>query len=101
MSSFAYLKNLPVDYVKIDGNFVRDLARDPIDRAMVEAINQVGHVMGLRTIAEFVESDDILAQLREIGVDYVQGYAIAMPQPIATLAAAGLVPRSGGTDARV
>jgi len=100
MSSFAYLKNLPVDYVKIDGNFVRDLARDPIDRAMVEAINQVGHVMGLRTIAEFVENDDILAELREIGVDYVQGYAIAMPQPIATLVAAGNVPESDGPTAR-
>ncbi|MEJ2645222.1 MAG: EAL domain-containing protein [Gammaproteobacteria bacterium] len=86
MSSFAYLKKLPVDFIKIDGNFVRDMARDPIDRAMVEAINQVGHVIGLQTIAEFVENDEILAQLREIGVDYAQGYGIARPQPVETLA---------------
>ena len=74
MLSFAYLKSLPVDFLKIDGNFVRDRVRDPIDRAMVEAINQVGHVMGIRTIAEFVENDEILQHLREIGVDYAQGY---------------------------
>jgi Amt family ammonium transporter len=97
MSSFAYLKNLPVDYLKIDGNFVRDMARDPIDRAMVAAIHQVGSVMGIRTIAEYVENGEILAALREIGVDYVQGYGIARPQPLADVlrtsaahAAAGL-----------
>lgn len=85
MSSFAYLKNLPVDFLKIDGNFVRDLVRDPIDRAMVAAINQVGHVMGIRTIAEFVEDDEILEQLQHIGVDYAQGYGIAAPQLLETL----------------
>lgn len=88
MSSFAYLKNLPVDYLKIDGNFVRDLVRDPIDRAMVEAINQVGHVMGIRTIAEFVESEEILQHLRDIGVDYAQGYGIARPQALSSLSLA-------------
>lgn len=81
LSSFAYLKNLEVDYLKIDGGFVRDIATDPIDRAMVEAINSVGHVMRIRTIAEFVENQDILAVLRELGVDYAQGYGIARPQP--------------------
>jgi EAL domain-containing protein (putative c-di-GMP-specific phosphodiesterase class I) len=80
MSSFAYLKNLPVDFLKIDGNFVRDVATDPVDRAMVQAIHQVGHVMQIQTIAEHVESEQILAVLREIGVDYAQGYGIARPQ---------------------
>ena len=80
MSSFPYLKNLPVDFLKIDGNFVRDMARDPIDRAMVAAIHQVGNVMGICTIAEFVEDEEILAALRDIGVNYAQGYGIARPQ---------------------
>jgi diguanylate cyclase (GGDEF)-like protein/PAS domain S-box-containing protein len=83
MSSFAYLKHLPVDYVKIDGGFVKDLADDPIDRAMVEAINNVGHVMGKQTIAEFVDSERVMAVLREIGVDYAQGYGVAKPRPFA------------------
>ena len=81
MSSFAYLKHLPVDFLKIDGAFVKDMATDPIDAAMVEAINRIGHVMGKRTIAEFVESEDVLAALRRIGVDYAQGYGIAKPAP--------------------
>ncbi len=79
MSSFAYLKNLPVDYLKIDGNFVKDIVSDPIDSAMVECINRIGHVIGIRTIAEFVENDVILAKLRELGVDFAQGYGIAQP----------------------
>jgi diguanylate cyclase (GGDEF)-like protein/PAS domain S-box-containing protein len=83
MSSFAYLKHLPVDFLKIDGGFVKDMADDPIDRAMVEAINSVGHVMGKRTIAEFVDSDRVMAALREIGVDYAQGYGVAKPRPFA------------------
>jgi diguanylate cyclase (GGDEF)-like protein len=82
MSSFAYLKNLPVDFLKIDGYFVRDIVDDPVDHAMVRAINQVGQVMGIRTIAEFVENDAILALLRETGVDYAQGYGIARPAPL-------------------
>ena len=67
----------------LDGSFVRDMLEDPIDRAMVEVINHIGHVMGKLTIAEFVESEEILQALREIGVDYAQGYVIARPQPFA------------------
>lgn len=85
LSSFAYLKNLEVDYLKIDGGFVRDIATDEIDRAMVEAINNVGHVMQIRTIAEFVENREILAVLRTLGVDYAQGYGIAKPRPFLAL----------------
>jgi diguanylate cyclase (GGDEF)-like protein/PAS domain S-box-containing protein len=85
LSSFAYLKNLPVDYLKIDGSFVRDIRSDPIHRAMVESINQIGHVMGLMTIAEFVEDFPTLQILREIGVDNAQGYAIARPAPLTSV----------------
>ena len=81
MSSFAYLKHLPVDFLKIDGGFVKNMADDPIDRAMVEAINSVGHITGKQTIAEFVDSDRVIALLREIGVDYAQGYGVAKPRP--------------------
>jgi EAL domain-containing protein (putative c-di-GMP-specific phosphodiesterase class I) len=88
MSSFAYLKNLPVDYLKIDGNFVRDILSDAGDDAMVQAFNQIGHVMGLTTVAEFVESQAILDRLRVIGVDYAQGFGIARPQPVASFAVA-------------
>ncbi|POA21794.1 PAS domain S-box protein [Pseudomonas sp. FW300-N1A1] len=80
MSSFAYLKHLPVDFLKIDGSFVKDMLDDPINRAMVEVINHIGHVMGKRTIAEFVETPQIEQALLEIGVDYAQGYIIERPQ---------------------
>ncbi|CAI8752011.1 EAL domain-containing protein [Pseudomonas soli] len=80
MSSFAYLKHLPVDFLKIDGSFVKDMLDDPINRAMVEVINHIGHVMGKRTIAEFVETPLIEQALQEIGVDYAQGYLIERPQ---------------------
>jgi diguanylate cyclase (GGDEF)-like protein/PAS domain S-box-containing protein len=82
LSSFAYLKNLPVDYLKIDGMFVKDIFDDPIDHAMVKSINEIGHVMGMKTIAEFVESDEIKGMLREIGVNYAQGYGIGRPKPL-------------------
>ena len=82
MSSFAYLKKLPVDYLKIDGAFVKEIVTDNIDNAMVKSINEIGHVMGKKTIAEFVENDAILKKLEEIGVDYAQGYGIAVPLPL-------------------
>jgi diguanylate cyclase (GGDEF)-like protein/PAS domain S-box-containing protein len=81
LSSFMHLKHLPVDFLKIDGSFVRDMARDPVDAAMVEAINRIGHVMGIRTIAEAVENTAILERLRSMGVNYAQGTIIARPEP--------------------
>ena len=82
LSSYSYLRNLPVDFVKIDGVFVRDIATSPGDYAVVRSINEIGHYMGKKTIAEFVENDDILKNLREIGVDYAQGYAIERPHAL-------------------
>ena len=82
LSSFAYLKALPVDYLKIDGAFVKDIVNDEVDLAMVRSINDVAKIMGKRTIAEFVENDAILEKLREIGVDCAQGYGISRPAPI-------------------
>jgi diguanylate cyclase (GGDEF)-like protein/PAS domain S-box-containing protein len=79
LSSYAYLKDLPVDFLKIDGTFVKDIVDDKIDYAMVKSINEIGHVMGKKTIAEFVENDAILEKLREIGVDYAQGYGVDRP----------------------
>ncbi len=80
LSSFAYLKNLPVDYLKIDGMFVKGIVDDPIDHAMVKSINEIGHVMGMQTIAEFVENDEIKDMLTKIGINYAQGYAIGKPR---------------------
>jgi len=82
MSSFAYLKYLPVDYLKIDGTFVRDMANDEMDHAIVEAINRIAHILGMQTVAEFVEDAATLDRLRALGVDYAQGYHIARPEPI-------------------
>lgn len=82
MSSFVYLKNLPVDFLKIDGNFVVNIINNPVDKTMVEVINQLGHVMGIKTIAEYVESEEIRDCLIDIGVDMVQGYAISKPYPL-------------------
>ena len=81
LSSFGYLKNLPVDYLKIDGMFVKDIVDDPIDRAMVKSINDVGQVMGMQTIAEFVENDAIKSILTDIGVNFAQGYGLGKPMP--------------------
>ncbi len=81
LSSFAYLKTLPVDYLKIDGSFVRNIVDHEVDLAMVRSINDVGRVMGKATVAEFVEDDAILEKLREIGVDYAQGYGLGRPVP--------------------
>lgn len=82
MSSFGYLKNLPIDFIKIDGAFVRNLDSDAIDHAMVEAINNIGHVMGIKTIAEFVETEAVADELRRMGVDYAQGYWVGRPEPL-------------------
>ena len=80
MSSFAYLKNLPVDCLKIDGAFVKQLAKDPIQYSIVQAVNAVGQTMHMETIAEFVEDDDIIRGLCDIGVNYAQGYGIDQPR---------------------
>lgn len=85
LSSFAYLRNLPVDFLKIDGMFVKDIVDDLIDLAMVRSINEIGQLMGKKTIAEYVENEAILECLRSIGVDYAQGYGIARPRPLAEL----------------
>jgi EAL domain-containing protein (putative c-di-GMP-specific phosphodiesterase class I) len=82
LSSFSYLKNLPVDYLKLDGCFVKNMVNDSIDKSMVKAINHIGHTMNIKTIAEFVEDDETLRAVREIGVDYAQGFVIAKPLPI-------------------
>lgn len=85
LSSFAYLKNLPVNYLKIDGMFIKGIASKPVDFAMVKSINEIGQVMGMQTIAEFVENEAITARLEEIGVNYAQGYAIGKPAPLTEL----------------
>ncbi|WP_293133616.1 EAL domain-containing protein [Moritella sp.] len=82
LSSFAYLKNLPVNTLKIDGIFIKDILTNPIDAAMVKSINEIGHLMELKTIAEFVENDAIKQKVEAIGIDFAQGYGIGKPQPI-------------------
>jgi diguanylate cyclase (GGDEF)-like protein len=82
VSSYGYLKSLDVDYLKIDGSFVKNIATDEVSSAMVQSINQVGHTMGLKIIAEYVENDEIIGLLRDIGVDYGQGYGIDRPGPL-------------------
>ncbi|MDT8406515.1 MAG: EAL domain-containing protein [Methylococcales bacterium] len=82
LSSFAYLRNLPVDYLKIDGMFVKDIGTDPVDLAMVRSINEIGHLLGKQTIAEFVENAAIYQQLVDLGVDYAQGYYLGRPEPL-------------------
>jgi EAL domain-containing protein (putative c-di-GMP-specific phosphodiesterase class I) len=79
MSSYSYLKRLPVDYLKIDGSFVRDILNNPQDHAIVKSINETAHFMGKQTIAEYAESPEIITHLRNLGVDHVQGYALERP----------------------
>ena len=83
LSSFSYLKNLPVDFLKIDMEFVAEILDDPVSTVIVDAVNRVGHLMGLRTVAEGVENDAVKGRLTEMGIDYVQGYGVAMPRPLA------------------
>ena len=82
LSSFAYLKTFPVDYLKIDGALVKGIVQDPVAESMVAAVNQVGHVMGIKTVAEYVDNDEIKEKLRMIGVDYAQGFGIQKPLPL-------------------
>jgi EAL domain-containing protein (putative c-di-GMP-specific phosphodiesterase class I) len=85
MSSFTYLKNLPVDFLKIDGSFIRDIEKSSLDQSIVRAIHSVGRNMGIKTVAEYVETTSVLDRLREIGIDYAQGYAVARPLPLEDL----------------
>lgn len=82
LSSFSYLKNLPVDYLKIDGSLIKDIEKDNVNITMVKSIIHIGQSMGLETIAEYVETDGILNILRDLEIDYVQGYGIAKPVPL-------------------
>ena len=82
LSSFGYLKHFPVDYLKIDGSFVKEILHDPIDREMVRSINEIGHLTGKQTIAEFAENQEIINMLQSIGVDYAQGYGVSQPQRV-------------------
>lgn len=84
MSSFSYLRSLPVDYIKIDGQFVKTMLSNEIDRAIVDAVNTISHIAGIQTIAEYVENEDILQQLLDMKVDYAQGWAIQRPRPFAS-----------------
>ncbi len=85
LSSFSYLQNIPVDYLKIDGALVNDIDTNKINRAMVKSINEVSHIMGMKTICEFVENKEVEERLKELNVDYAQGYYYAKPVPIQTL----------------
>lgn len=82
MSSLAYLKNLPVDFLKIDGSFVKNMLDDPVDHATVDCFNRIGHVMNMKTIAEFVENELVIEKLQKLGIDYAQGYGIEQPKPL-------------------
>ncbi len=102
MSSFGYLKHLPVDFIKIDGSFVKDVSHDPVAVAMVRAINDVGHVMGKKTVGEFVDGEIVLNALREIGVDFAQGNWISPPVPFSASPTASTLPvRSEAVSARL
>jgi EAL domain-containing protein (putative c-di-GMP-specific phosphodiesterase class I) len=86
-SSFGYLKSLPVDFLKIDGQFIRNLVNDPLDQAAVRCFVEVARLVGMKTVAEFVDSEAALARLRDLGVDHAQGYLIHKPEPIDDLIA--------------
>ncbi len=85
LSSFSYLKHLPVDYLKIDGSFIRDITSSTADYGLVKTINEIGHFLGKETVAEFVETDEVLEQLREIGLDFAQGFGIERPRPLSEI----------------
>jgi len=85
LSSFHYLKTLPVDFLKIDGQFIGNVTTDAVDRSMVEAISQVGRALGISTIAEKVESPEVFAELTRLRVDFAQGYFLSRPAPVASV----------------
>lgn len=87
LSSFGYLKHFPVDFLKIDGSFVKEILHDPIDREMVRSINEIGHLTGKQTIAEFAENKEIITMLKGMGVDYAQGYGVSEPKPVSVVIA--------------
>ena len=89
LSSFGYLKHFPVDFLKIDGSFVKEILHDPIDREMVRSINEIGHLTGKKTIAEFAENEEIITMLKGMGIDYAQGYGVSEPKAV-TRAVVGL-----------
>ena len=82
LSSFGYLKHFPVDFLKIDGSFVKEILHDPIDREMVRSINEIGHLTGKKTIAEFAENPEIITMLKGMGIDYAQGFGVAEPERV-------------------
>ena len=82
LSCFRYLINFPVDYLKIDGSFIRDIVDNPVSRAIVKSITEIGHIMNKKIIAEYVEDETTLEILREMGVDYCQGFMLSQPQPV-------------------
>jgi EAL domain-containing protein (putative c-di-GMP-specific phosphodiesterase class I) len=94
LSSFGYLKMLPVDYLKIDGSFVRNMLRDRHDHSIVVAITQIAKTLGIRCVAEFVGDHDTVIALKEIGVDYGQGFFLHRPEPLPMPSAAGSIPLS-------
>ena len=99
VSSFAYLRQLPVDLLKIDGVFIRNLLRDPANAAITRSINDIAHTLGNQTIAEFVESESIMGEVRRIGIDYAQGYAVGRPAPLSDLVTADVTHRAGSPNA--
>jgi EAL domain-containing protein (putative c-di-GMP-specific phosphodiesterase class I) len=82
MSSFAYLKYLPVDFLKIAGVFIKDMVNDPMDYAIVDSINRISHILGMQTVAESVEDGATMARITELGLDYAQGYFVAEPEAL-------------------
>jgi diguanylate cyclase (GGDEF)-like protein/PAS domain S-box-containing protein len=100
LSSFGYLKSLPVDFLKIDGRFMKDMLDDPIDRAMVDTINRMGHMMGLSTVAECVENPAMIEELRIMGVDFAQGFGVSRPEPFALASSPGMASDEPGIRGR-
>ena len=98
LSSFGYLKKLPVDYLKIDGMFIRDLLRDKTDQIFVKSIIDIAHTLDIQTIAEFVENDEMLAMVKNLGADYAQGFAIGRPYVLAPKFPRTETPDSGLSD---